>query len=726
MEPEQPPRAIRDPEVLDDGAPPERRIGSYRLLRELGRGGFGSVFLAARADEEYQKLVAIKVMRGADADEREVVRRFRRERQILAALEHPNIARLLDGGTTEDGLPYLVMEYVEGVSVNEYCDGRGLPVSERLRIFQTICAAVAFAHRNLIVHRDLKPSNILVTADGVPKLLDFGIAKLVSPAISGAATATGFAMTPEYASPEQVRGELVTTASDVYALGVVLYELLTGRRPYRLRTHQPFEVLRAICEDEPEKPSTAVGRRQEASYGDPAATVVLDKLQGAHDAARAKLRRRLAGDLDNIVLMALRKEPQRRYRSVEALSDDVGRHLDGRPVLARKGTASYRAWKFVHRHTLGVAAAALLLLLLVGFAVAMTIQSARLARERDRAAQERDKAEKVSGLLVDLFKVFDPGEAKNSSVTPREILDRGTERVRGELKDNPEVQATLLDTLGRVYMSLGSYDQSEGLLRAALETRKRVLGAQNVDVAATMNALAAVLYYKGDYAGAETLWRQTLTLRRALLGNEHPDVAATMSNLAAIRYQRGDYSGAEELWRETLTLRRRALGDEHPEVADTMNNLADVLEAKGDHARAEALHRQTLTMKRKLLGDDHPEVATTMKNLAGVLANNGDYPGAESLYRQALAIQRKALPQGHPDIAESESALAACLIRLKQYGEAESLLLDAYPILRAKRSDRYPLTQKARRNLVELYEAWGKPQQAALYREAPAAVGATH
>ncbi|HEV3456798.1 MAG TPA: serine/threonine-protein kinase [Thermoanaerobaculia bacterium] len=861
-----------------------RPIGSYKLLQELGRGGMGVVYLAARADSEYQKRVAIKVIRFG-MDEPEVVRYFRRERQILASLDHPHIARLLDGGTTEDGLPYLVMEYIQGLPVDKYCDGRRLPIAERLKIFEQVCSAVAFAHRNLIVHRDLKPSNILVTPEGVPMLLDFGIAKLLHPGLSGEApTATAVALTPEYASPEQARGESVTTASDVYSLGVILYELLAGHRPYRLKTRRSLEVLKAVCEVEPEKPSSAVSRTEEVSEGSETVRITPEEVGWARDVTPEKLRRRLSGDLDNIVLMALRKEANRRYGSVEALSEDVRRYLEGQPVSAGKGTAAYRAGKYVRRHALGVAAAAGIVLLLAGFAVTMAIQSARLARERDHVAQERDKAEKTSSFLVDLFKVSDPSEAKGNTVTAREILDKGAARIRGELKDKPQVQATLMDTMGKVYESLGLYDKAEGLLRDALQIRRRALGNAHPDVARTMNVLASVLYEKGDYAGAEALFRETLALqrrllgsehpdvaktmnnlagilgskgdfagaealyretlalqrkllgnehplvaitinnlasvlddkgdyagaealyretlaserkllgnehpdvaqtmnylavvledegdyvraealfretlalRRKLLGNEHPDVAGTMNGLASVLEDKGDYVGAEALFRDTLALRRKLLGKEHPDVAGTMNDLAVVFEDEGDHAGAEALFRDTLALRRKLLGNEHPDVAGTMYGLAAVREDEGDYPGAEALYRETLAVRRKllgkehpdvarslrglgevlmeegqakpaerllreaceilrrALPQHHPDVAEAESALAACLIPLRQYGEAETLLVESYPILRSKRSERSSTTKKARRHLIELYEAWGKPEKAVQWR----------
>ncbi|MGZ5003001.1 MAG: serine/threonine protein kinase, partial [Chthoniobacterales bacterium] len=331
-----------------------RQFGSYQIMREIGRGGLGAVYLAARADDEYRKQVAIKlVRRGLDTED--ILRRFRNERQILAQLDHPNIARLIDGGTTDDGLPYFVMEYVNGQPINGYCDANALSTTERLTLFRKVCSAVTYAHQNLVIHRDLKPSNILVTQEGEPKLLDFGIAKLLS-AGDELFTQTIPAlrvMTPEYASPEQIKGDKIMTTSDVYSLGVLLYELLTGQQPYRLKTRTPEQIARAITEQEPERPSTVLADNQQSEIGNP---------------------KSLRGDLDNIVLMAMRKEPARRYASVGQFSEDVRRHLTGLPVVARKDTVAYRTSKFVNRHRIGVAAAALVLLSLVGGIVATLIQ----------------------------------------------------------------------------------------------------------------------------------------------------------------------------------------------------------------------------------------------------------------------------------------------------------------------------------------------------------------
>jgi serine/threonine protein kinase/tetratricopeptide (TPR) repeat protein len=660
-----------------------RRIGAYQILRELGHGGMGTVFLAARADDQYQKRVAIKVVRGTDSAE--VIRLFRRERQILAGLEHPNIARLLDGGTTEDGLPFFVLEYVEGEPIDRYCDAHALSTHERLRLFQGVCAAVQHAHRNLAVHRDLKPSNIMVTAEGTPKLLDFGIAKLVSPGASGeGSTATGLAMTPAYASPEQARGGLVTTATDVYSLGVILYELLTGHRPYRLKSYEPLEVLRAVSEEVPEKPSTAVRRTEftvlpDGTTGEATAASVSRTREGTP----ARLRRRLQGDLDTIVMMALRKEPDRRYGSVEAFSEDVRRYLEGLPVAARRGSVGYQAGKFVRRHMVGVSAAAALLLLVVSFGVAMAAQSRRTARERD-------KAERLAGFMVDIFQVSDPSEARGNTVTAREVLDAGVEKISKQLEAEPETRATLLAAMGRVYRSLGLYERAKQLLTEALRLRRDVLRRQDPELAKSLHGVAVLLYDMGDYAGAESLYREALELQKKLLGPEHQEVASTLSALATVLYSTGDYAGAESLHRETLALRRKLLGDQHADVSESLTNLAAVLTAKGRYDEAEPLFRKALEIDQRLFGDNHPSVATDINNVAAILEEKGDHAAAEPLYREALAIRRKVLGNQHPAVATTLNNLAVLRAAIGDPRGAEPLYREALEIDRRTLGPEHP------------------------------------
>ena len=461
------------------------RIGAWRIVREIGWGGMGAVYLAERADQEFEQRVAIKlVRRGMDTDE--IVRRFRSERQILAHLDHPNIAKLFDGGTTADGRPYFVMEYVEGRPIHDFCDERKLSVRERLELFRQVCAAVHFAHQNLIVHRDLKPGNILVTADGVPKLLDFGIAKLLDPTQEAFALTRADLrpMTPDYASPEQVRGEPITTASDVYSLGVLLYRLLTGQRPYRPTT-DPQALAEAICKTEPVRPSSAIARAGEIP-----------------DSETRILRRQVAGDLDNIVLMAMRKEPQRRYASVDQLSNDIERHLEGLPVVARKDTLGYRTRKFVGRHKLGVTLAAATLLMIVGFSITVTLFWQRAERARERA-------QAVSGFLGDLFSASDPKRSRGEPITVLEILDQGSRKMDRSSKVEPEVRADLMSTMGLAYLSLGQWDQAKRLFEVALDLHRRTLRQDDPQVVDDLQNLAFVLRQLGTLRPSRSSCRRS-------------------------------------------------------------------------------------------------------------------------------------------------------------------------------------------------------------------------
>ncbi|NOT63703.1 MAG: serine/threonine protein kinase [Acidobacteria bacterium] len=810
-----------------------QRIGSYRLTRLIGRGGMGAVYEAVRDDAQFEQRVAVKLIRrGMDS---EFVRtRFLRERQILAGLDHPYIARLFDGGATRDGLPYFVMEFVAGEPITDYCRTHTLSLNEKLHLFRDVCAAVQHAHQNLVVHRDLKPGNILVTEDGTPKLLDFGIAKLLTPEVGEALTRTETSlrmMTPDYASPEQVRGEPITTATDVYALGAVLYELLTGQRPHQFRTLTPREIERAICLDEPRLPSACETARQRG--GETASTKTISA-SFRFSFSPSPLR----GDLDNIVMMALRKEPARRYQSVEQFSEDIRRHLDGLPVVARKDTFRYRASKFARRHKVVVALIALLAL----FAVGMTWQAWRAARERDRANQEAATARAVTQSLVSVFEFADPGTAKGNAITAKELLDQGAEKGVRELQGQPVVQARLMDTLGGLYVRIGVYDRAQALMEESLTLRRQTLGAEHADVAESLHHLAALAFERGDYATAETqfraalamrrkllgaqhldvadsmtnlgqallargkfaeaeplirdalklrrqqlapehkdiaaslhalgrvlseqgkfaeaaeMYRQTLAIHRQVYGGEHPLVAGSLSNVAVMLQELGDYQGAEPLFREALAMRRKLLGEAHPDVAlayanlasvlqdkrayveaeqcyrqalalrrklfgeghlkltITMNNLATLLAAKGDWAGCETLHRQTLAIRRKELGEQHPETATSLYNIANTLYHKGAYLETEKLDRQALAIYQKSLTPEHWMIQRSRSQLGAGLTKLKRFREAEAELLAGYEGLKAARGAQHELTRTAASRLVELYEAWGKPDQAVSYR----------
>ena len=571
-------------------------IGRYRVESRIGDGGMSTVYLAVRDDDVYRQRVAVKVL-GRGLNRPDLVARFRVERQILASLDHPGIARLLDGGTTDDGRPYLVMEYIEGVPLDEYCDGKRLGLDERIDLFRKICSAVEYAHQNLVVHRDIKPTNILVTPEGNPRLLDFGIAKLLEgAALPGTSqpTTTGLPlMTPQYASPEQVGGGPVTTATDVYSLGVVLDVLLTGRLPYRLEAVPGESLERAVVEQDAERPSTAVARTTRdggvrASDRALERGPTLEALSAARGLRPQQLRRRLSGDLDNILLMALRKEPTRRYVSVGQLSEDLRRYRAGEVVVARRDTVGYRAGKFVSRHKVGVAAAAVALAVILGLAATMTAQAIRLARQRDEIRAERDKAVEVAALLEDIFAGSDPGQTRGETVTAREILDKGAARVMGTLQEDPETQAALALTIGKVYLGLGLPDRAGPLLQQSLAQRERLHGSDNVDVADSLLALGVLDQNRGELAAAESRQRRALDIQKRLLGDRDRKVGDTLTDLGVTLLSLARYAEAETIIREALSIHRSTAGDSEA-VAYDLNNLGSVLRRTGRLAEAETV-----------------------------------------------------------------------------------------------------------------------------------------
>ncbi|HEX4952674.1 MAG TPA: serine/threonine-protein kinase [Thermoanaerobaculia bacterium] len=708
-----------------------RRFGPYSVERQLGEGGMSTVYLAERADEEYRQQVAIKVF--AYGTERADLReRFRAERQILASLDHPNIARLLDGGTTEDGLPYLVMEYVDGVPISRFCDERRLSVGERIDLFRQVCAAVQYAHQNLVVHRDIKPSNILVTADGVPHLLDFGIAKLLGGSAlprAAAETTTGQRlMTPPYASPEQVEGRPVTTASDVYSLGVLLYVLLTGRLPYRFDGERVGAIEQAVVEQQPERPSSAIGPR--------------------------KLARQVAGDLDNIVLMALRKEPGRRYASVGLLSEDLRRHRAGLPVLARPATVGYRVGKFVRRHRLGVGVAALLALVILGLAATMSVQAVRLARQRDQIQSERDKAVEVAEFLEEIFSAADPSQARGETVTAREVLERGAFLVTNEPAGQPEVQAALTATIGRVYVGLGLYDRAQPLLERSLAVRQRVFGTSHLEVAESLFALGELHLGRGELSRAAASFRQSLAMRERLLGpsdpavadslnglgivlvaqakfdtaepllrralainrerrgESHPEVATNLVNLGLLMKQKGELAAAEIFYQQSLAILRRRFGGAHPHLANQLNNLAVLQHERGETARAAASYREILAIDRRLYGPEHPEIALHLNNFAAMLLLQGDHQTAEPLLRESLAMRRKLLGDDHEQVAMGLNNLAKLLEKKGDLAQARPLYEESLRICRRAFGEEHPRVALALANLANLLAEQGDPAAA--------------
>ncbi len=627
-------------------------IGPYRLVRLLGRGGMGDVFLAERADGQFEQQVALKLVRREVAGPL-LIRRFLKERQILARLQHPNIARLLDGGVSGQGEPYFAMEYVDGCSVVRYCEDHGLDISARLQLFLSVCDALQYAHRNLVMHRDLKPSNILVASDSRVKLLDFGVARLIeedSEAVSGG-TLTRFGwrpLTPEYAAPEQIRGETITTAADVYSLGAVLYELLTQKRAVEIRQPTPIGIEQAVCATDPAPPSRI---------------------------AAAETSRQLRGDLDNIVLKALAKQPERRYVSVEALAEDLRRHLDGRPVAAQPGRLAYRARKFVRRHRLGVAAAAVVLILILTGTILVLWQTRAVASESARARE-------VKTFLLDMFQVSDPDVSRGREVTARELLDRGSRRIESELARQPDLQVELLTTVGEIYRKLGLYDQARPLLERAIAKARAAAPQGDELLAAALSELSVVRKEKSDLDGAEALQQEALELRRRLFGAKDPHVALSLAELASIAEARGRYDDGERLFRETLALDRRAYGDENALVATDLDNLGVALWRKGSFDQADSAYREAVRLRRKLLDPTHPDLVTSLGNLAVLRSSQSRYEESVALQTEVLEIRRKIYGNDHPDVALSLANLAAVLDNWGRFAEAKSYHEQALEIRR--------------------------------------------
>jgi serine/threonine-protein kinase len=761
------------------GAPEEpapslvgQAVGPYRLLAELGSGGMGTVYLAERADEQFRQRVALKILRGGTGDG-ELHRRFRLERQVLARLQHPGIARLYDGGVTEDGRPWFSMEHVDGRALDRFCVEGKLPLARRIALVIQACDAVQHAHRNMIVHRDLKPSNILVTDEGEVRLLDFGIAKLLDAAEASETRLTrtdARAMTPEYASPEQVRGEPVSGASDVYALGVVLYQILTDRRPYSLDALSPSELERVVCETDPPAPSTVV-----------------------EDGER---RRALAGDLDTIVRKALTKEPERRYATVDALAEDLRRHLDGRPVLARPDTASYRVRKFVRRHRWGVAAAVAILASLVA-GVAVASWQARAARDQARSAtRERDRAQRVTEMLVGLFEAADPGETGGETISARTLLDRGRARLSADVGADAAVHATLALAMGRAYRNLGMYDDAESLLASALRERRSlardgadpavgealnelggllfdrghgtdaaerfrealaIYGADpsadsealatthanlggaywrlasldsavthlrqaaelwraappgpDNDLALTLGNLGAALMDAGDLVAADSLLREAVEAHRRRSPSGSDDLAKTLNNVGALHWRQGDHAGAELLFREGLDIRERIFGSRHPDVVTARHNLAAVLVKQGKLGEAERMYRDVLALRRETFREPHPSVASALNNLGMVLQDRGNLEEAEALLREALTLKRKVWDGEHPEIAAALHNLAELLRRRGQLQEAESLFREALAMRRSLLGEEHEKTAATARALAALLSETGREEE---------------
>ncbi len=746
-----------------------KRIGPYRITGLIGEGGMAEVYSAVRDDDQYQKQVAIKLIR-TNVGASFLIRRFRHERQILASLEHPCIARFLEGGTTEDGIPYLVMEFIEGEPITSYCKSRNLSLQSRLQLFRSVCDAVQYAHRNLVIHRDLKPNNILVTSEGVPKLLDFGIAKLLNPdwitdvpTLDHTVTSIRI-MTPEYASPEQIRGETVTTSTDIYSLGALLYELLTGNRPRQLKTKSLAGIERIVTEEEPEKPSIAVAKKLGTDT--------------------KKLSRELARDLDNIVLMAMQKEPQHRYLSAEQFGEDIDNYLSARPIRARTPTLGYRVSKFIRRHKIGVSVTAAFIIFFIIFVAGILRERNRAEEARIMAEREAARAKAVSEFLQQTLASANPFNL-GKDVKLIEALHSASKKIGDSFKNAPETEADVRDTIGFTFLKLGNFEEAEKHLTRALEIRKKLYRSDHRDVAETLDNLGTLYQEKGDLVKAEDHFRKALAMRKKVFDKGEPQIANSLNNLAVLLHDNGKIEEAEKLQREALQIRRKI--DDSEKLATSLNNLGAILIDKREFTEAESLLRQVLEHDRKTYGENHINYAYSMNNLAYVMEQSGKLAEAEPIYkklfeimpklmgeehlittraannygrilmevgkldaseqvlRNCLELQRKILPADHHQIAISlmtlgqalqkknecekaepmflesiaiysksnydpaqksiaKSFLGDCMIQMNRFAEAEKLLREGHSELIALKGKQDPDTQKAQQRLAHLNE----------------------
>ena len=675
-----------------DNMPDQMRgemIGPYRVERLLGAGGMGMVYLAERDDEQFDQQVAIKLGRHRLVDP-DTVARLRTERQILADLDHANIARLFDGGTTSDGVPYLVMEYIDGVRIDTYCDIHQLNVDERLQLFLTICSAVHYAHQNLVIHRDIKASNILVTTDGVPKLLDFGIAKLIDTSgkhTDGLTREGAVILTPANATPEQVQGQPVTTATDVYALGLLLYALLTGFRTYDSDGLTPAEFAQLVSQQDALKPSTRI--LNEARAAAAADTASLETVARDRRTTPARLEKELRGDLDTIILKALRKDPRRRYESVSALADDIRLHLREMPITARSESWRYRAGKFVRRHTAAVAAAAAVVAMLAAFTVALSLQNRQIAMERDIAQQERDTAQAVSSFLEDIFKSQDPEEAQGVRVTAEELLASGVQRI-DNLGERPEIQSTLMETIGRAYQNLGDFRASATALEESLRTRIRLHGEADPRVAETRNDLAATLIQLADYARAEALLTSALATNEKLGGEALPELGDNLINLANLYVRRGDIDQAESMARRGVQVYsglEDRFGDQQAAAKAT---LARILQTTGDLDTAEALFLEALQDIERAAGKDHQSTAYYLQNLGALQRSKGDLEAARATLDRAVDATRRILGDKHHVLAATLADQGAVFHQMGDFDNANNSFVEALDLYREVQGQRHP------------------------------------
>ena len=705
----------------------DKAIGPYRIIELLGSGGMGVVYKAKRADGEFHHEVAIKFIKGGINTD-EAIQRFRMEREILATLQHPNIAQIYDGGITEDGIPYLIMEYINGMPADQYCDEQTLTIKERLALFQEVCTAIQFAHANLVVHRDLKAENIYVTNEGIVKILDFGVAKLLDAEHTETTlfkTQPGQKLwTPQYAAPEQINGEVVTTATDVYALGVLLYKLLTDTYPLNLEGKSISEAEQIIRNSNPLPPSKSL-----TSHTSKKGCAELRRT------SLAVLTKKLKGDLDALVLKAIRKEPEYRYASASQLSEDIERYGSGIPLIARKGTLQYRTAKFIRRHKRVLVAATIFLVTAIGFTGFYT---RKITEERNRAELQAQKAEQVSGFITSLFKESVPGEINGDTLTVRHTLDVGAQKIESELREQPEIQAKMMGVIGEVYHSLGFYDKAETLLEAALKQQNQIPGKEVVvDKVQTLYTLSKLKSVISKNSEAELLGRQALNLAKNTLGesayttqlcryslvgilhetNRFEEASELMDRwlaLSANNQEQKDQELAEELFRKAeflvisgkahkaepllrkaLQLKVTKFGEKHYEVAEVLGSLGNVLWALGKYTEAEPIFKKAIAVFKDTEIKNNDAYTNTLRDFAGLLSHRGIYAKANSLYEEAITLQKKNSGINSYNVKFIQKSYANSLTEQGRFPEALGLLREVYEFYKKEFGDDYLFTLQA-------------------------------
>ncbi|RPI62371.1 MAG: serine/threonine protein kinase, partial [Ignavibacteriales bacterium] len=643
-----------------------KQIGNYIVDGEAGVGGMGIVYTGKRNDKEFDQKVAIKILKHGITSEY-LLKRFQIERQTLANLQHQNIARLLDGGRTVDGLPYLVMEFIDGIPITECCNKNKLNVEEKLKLFREVCNAVQYAHQNLIIHRDLKPGNILVTKDGIPKLLDFGIAKLIDEELvdnNEGLTRTGvWHLTPEYASPEQIKGEKITTASDVYSLGVLLYQLLTGNQPYKITNSSPAAISKIITEEKIIKPSERIIQSSEISASD---KIINQEKLSAH----------LKGDLDNIILKAMHKDPLRRYVSVEQFSEDIRRHLIGLPVIAQKDTAGYRLNKFIKRHKVGFVSSVGFFVFLITSLIAIIWQANIAAKERDNAKLETQKVETVNNFLQEMLSSVDPTEV-GKDVKVYDILKKASLDVGNNFSRHPEIEASIRKTIGVTLTNLGEFDEAKPHLLKSLDLNNKVYGNKSYQSAESMHQLALYYHWIGDLNFADSLYTQSINVFRNNPDSPSRSLASALNDLGILKQEQAKYQESLKLLREALNIYQKNFGKTDRDVASTLNNLALTLESLNDIDGAEKYYQKSLEVYLKLYSPDRPEISTIYNNLAYIYIDKDSLSKAEEYFKKSLELKINAFGKNHSLVGLGFMNLGALEYTMNKFESSESNLLMA-------------------------------------------------